>query len=198
MPIMNGLQSSRWADEPFPAEDNKEGVKISVPETEPPRDDAESSEKKPDRQATPNAVSRTLEVNSMSATATPDTPANQSRGLLRRLSSHAGRKRLVWRGKTCIVALPYDDHRGDGVERPRLLSAKDNAKRLQEWEDQGYDTRGFGHWRWSEGEEQQDLDGQGRPIWPDPLTVQQERETRDYKVIMPDLRGESRHLWVDD
>ncbi|KAI9887864.1 MAG: hypothetical protein M1823_000252 [Watsoniomyces obsoletus] len=192
---MNGLQSSRWADEPFPpAEESKEDVKKSTAETKPSPGDVEPLETKPDRHATPTGTSRTPEINSMSASATPDTPSNHSRSLLRRLSSHAARKRLVWRGKTCIVALPYNDHRGDGVERPRLLSAEDHARRLQEWEDQGYDTRGFGFWRSSDGEGEEHLEGQGRAIWPDPVAVQQERERKDYKVVLPDRREWEAHV----
>lgn len=72
------------------------------------------------------------------------------------------RKRVQWRKRACIIALPIDDQRTD------LLSPSQVEQRLAEFEKQGFSIRGW------DGPETIDGDGRtifaslSRPIFPDP------------------------------
>ncbi|MCJ1243643.1 hypothetical protein MMC30_000840 [Trapelia coarctata] len=94
------------------------------------------------------------------------------------------RKRVVWRGKTCVIALPIDD----GTSSPKqYLSLQDRKARLAEWEANGFSVRGF------ELVERNDggflPHGQSRDIYPDPRIWQQEWQERKYRVSIPDKKA---------
>lgn len=94
------------------------------------------------------------------------------------------RKKIPCRGKACIIALPLDDNRGSETSGYRLLTAEDVRRRLKEWEDQGYDTRGFS----IDVLEDPSLTGIGglsRPPYPDPVDALEEWKTGDFGVSFP-------------
>ncbi|RAK97006.1 putative myosin class II heavy chain (MHC), partial [Aspergillus ibericus CBS 121593] len=95
------------------------------------------------------------------------------------------RKKIVWRGKACFIALPLEDKRGTEESGRPLLTVEDVQERLKNWEEQGYDTRGF-----SVGESDDLLDtglgGLSRPLFPDPAEVQEDRHAGRYGVSIPD------------
>ncbi|KAH1327136.1 hypothetical protein KXW98_001951 [Aspergillus fumigatus] len=95
------------------------------------------------------------------------------------------RKKLVWRGKACIIAIPVDDKRGTEESGYRLLSVEDVQQRLRQWEDEGYDIRGF---TVGAPEDLSDLElgGLSRRPFPDSRDVQEEREAGKYTVSIPD------------
>jgi hypothetical protein len=88
------------------------------------------------------------------------------------------RKKLAWRGKTCVIALPLEDKRGSEESGYRLLTAEDVEKRLKSWEEQGYDIQEYS------------ISGPGdhslsRPPYPDPTEAQEEWKSRSYAVCFP-------------
>ncbi|KAF7585691.1 hypothetical protein BBP40_010272 [Aspergillus hancockii] len=88
------------------------------------------------------------------------------------------RKKLAWRGKTCIIALPLEDKRGSEESGYRLMTVEDVKKRLNSWEEQGYDIQGFS----ISGPDDYSL---SRPSYPDPTEAQQEWKSRSYNVCFP-------------
>lgn len=108
------------------------------------------------------------------------------------------KKRVPWKGKSIMVLLPRDDERGRPGDRPFPLDEATVSGMLRSWDELGYSTRGF------------DLDGhdgvsssspehsQTKGVWPDSDEVARERSERNYKVVLPDLNGESNpmHLFV--
>ncbi|GLA02778.1 hypothetical protein AnigIFM60653_002304 [Aspergillus niger] len=94
------------------------------------------------------------------------------------------KKKIVWRGRACYISLPFDDKRGTEESGYRLLTVEDVKQRLRDWEEQGYDTRGF-----SVGSEDvldTELGGLSRPLFPDPTEVLEERQDGRYGVSIPD------------
>jgi len=94
------------------------------------------------------------------------------------------RKRVVWRGKTCVIALPIED----GTSKPKqYLSSQDREARVAEWEANGFSIRGFDLDERNDGEFLPH--GQSRDIYPDPRTWQQEWQEKNYRVSIPDKKA---------
>lgn len=93
------------------------------------------------------------------------------------------KKRVPWRGRQCIIALPLQDSRGSTDGGFRLLSAADNEQKLKKWEDEGYHVRGY------TGAQTQ---SQSCPTFPDPADSQQIWEDKSFTVSFPN-QGE----WED-
>ena len=92
------------------------------------------------------------------------------------------KKKVMCKGKNCIIALPLDDtHR---FEQQPLLSPSDVKNRIRQWEVEGYDTRGFVLDDSSRDESCQ-RDGQSRPLFPDPTEMHRERKERTFNVRIP-------------
>jgi energy-converting hydrogenase Eha subunit F len=90
------------------------------------------------------------------------------------------KKRVVWKGKACIIALPSDDERGRGG-RP-LLTRADIKARVERWESQGQDVRGF---TLGGSPANEDLAGQTCSLYPDPVQVTKERQGGQFRVSVP-------------
>ncbi|KAJ5794048.1 hypothetical protein N7457_000647 [Penicillium paradoxum] len=95
------------------------------------------------------------------------------------------RKKLNWRGKACIIELPHADKRGlePGY---RLLKPADVQQRMQKWEDEGYDVRGF-----TVGDSEDPcimatLGGLSRPLYPDPYELHEISKDQPFVVNFPD------------
>jgi len=102
------------------------------------------------------------------------------------------KKRVLWHGKACIIALPLDGGRTDSAEKV-YVKPEDVRRRLEGWESQGYDTRGF---RLSSeiSSDTQTSEGQSRRIYPDQQEIYQERRNRLYRVSIPDRRAWEAHV----
>lgn len=102
------------------------------------------------------------------------------------------KKRVLWHGKACIIALPLDGGRMDSVEKV-YFKPEDVRRRLENWESEGYDTRGF---RLSSeiSSDTQISEGQSRRIYPDQQEIYQERRDRLYRVSIPDRRAWEAHV----
>ncbi|OJD23675.1 hypothetical protein ACJ73_04971 [Blastomyces percursus] len=92
------------------------------------------------------------------------------------------RKKVMWKKRQCFIALPLDDRRGSGHGGFPLLTPADMEKRLKEWEQQGYDTRGFDGSRWFG----LDASSQSRPAFPDPYESLREWQENKYTISFPD------------
>lgn len=102
------------------------------------------------------------------------------------------KKRVPWRGKNIMVLLPREDETGQFGSRPNPLKQHEVANMFREWEELGYNIRGF------------DLDeptsysalpvdhySMSRDEWPDAEDVNREWAERKFKVNLPDIDGES-------
>ena len=98
------------------------------------------------------------------------------------------RKRVVWRGKACIIALPAQDEHWNHYSQDKFLKPQDVKDRLETWESQGYQIKGFGLSSPTEGHVSCSSDGQSRTIYPSPEDEQLERTDRNFRVSIPDRR----------
>lgn len=103
-------------------------------------------------------------------------------------SFQRARKRVVWRGKACIIALPADDEHWNRNSHDKFLKPQDVKDRLEAWESKGYQTKGFKLSSPFESHIVCPLDGQSRAIYPGPEDEQLERTNRDFRVSIPDRR----------
>ncbi|KAK3693779.1 hypothetical protein B0T22DRAFT_436927 [Podospora appendiculata] len=103
------------------------------------------------------------------------------------------KKKIPWRGKSVMVLLPRGEERGQPGQAPMPLARSDVDRILQNWEQLGYDTRGF------------DLDpptafsapgadSQSRGAWPDFDDIIKERKERGWKVLLPDLNAWKKYV----
>ena len=92
------------------------------------------------------------------------------------------KKKVLWKGKSCIIALPLDD--AQRFEGQPLLSPTDVQNRLRKWQEEGYDTRGFVLDDISNNSSSQ-RDGQSRPLYPDAADMHRERQERTFNVSIP-------------
>ena len=107
-------------------------------------------------------------------------------------SFQRSKKKVLWKGKSCVISLPTVD--GRGSENAPFLTPADVQARLQDFEQEGYNITGF-----VLGDlfdvNSSDLGGQSRNIHPDPVEVLAERQSQRYKVSIPD-RAEW-DAWMD-
>jgi hypothetical protein len=99
------------------------------------------------------------------------------------------KKKVPWKGKNIMVLLPWDDERGQKGKAPTPMSEKDVEAMLKEWEQLGYDTKGFNLGR-SHNIDDEGGEGQSRSPWPQAVEMSCEREQRSFRVSIPDKRGE--------
>ena len=95
------------------------------------------------------------------------------------------KKRVPWRGKTCIIALPPDDD----IENPReinYLKPEDVDERLQQWQEQGFNNTGFNPAFDPIEPESSPFEGQSRAIYPDLAEESREGKPCAYRVSIPD------------
>ena len=95
------------------------------------------------------------------------------------------RKRIAWKGKTCCVSFPAEIPRGTPGYPPLPLSSEEVAARMRQFEQAGYDTRGFGHWRDGNDAAASECLGQNRSIFPDYSDYQEERNSGPFRVRIP-------------
>lgn len=115
---------------------------------------------------------------SQSDPADPTPPSNRRPSATTGASFQRPRKRVMWKGKTCTIALPLDDGRG----KKTLLTPADVAVRLKQWQNEGWDTDGFKPNSSPNGEH---FGGQSRRLYPDPVDVMNERSRRQFRVGVP-------------
>lgn len=98
------------------------------------------------------------------------------------------RKKIPWKGKACIIALPLEDKRGSEEFGYRLMTPQDVEARLKNWEDEGHDIRGF---RVSTPVEDPidpdalELGGLSRPSFPDSDELDEDFRAGRFGVRIP-------------
>ncbi|KAF7718151.1 Uncharacterized protein PECH_005603 [Penicillium ucsense] len=101
-------------------------------------------------------------------------------------ASHARpRKKLVWRGKACVIYLPQDDQRGSEEAGRGLMKRTDVEEKLRQWEEQGWDVRGFSVGDENDPSATTDLGGLSRPLYPDPYEVYEESKGKKPYIQFP-------------
>lgn len=114
-------------------------------------------------------------------------PSNISRpSLVSQISFQRSRKRVNWRGKACIIALPSDDGYDEKSGNREYLKPWDVKERLLMWERQGYQTKGFSLSTVVEDGTQHLSEGQSRVVYPSPDDQMDECGSRRCRVSLPD------------
>lgn len=155
-----------------------------------------------DKEPQNNMPDPVMEVNSPTEKPLPPPPANANedtanvdeRPLKTQLSelgrsanqTPRRRKKLNWRGKACIIELPHEDNRGSDESAYRLLTPDDVQKRMQQWEEDGYDIRGFTIGDSEDPAETTTLGGLSRPLYPDPYELYEDSKAEELVVNFPD------------
>lgn len=98
------------------------------------------------------------------------------------------KKKVPWKGKSIMVLIPRDDERGQPGKAPNPLDKATVEGMFREWEQLGYDTRGF-DLDTPKGFAQPGEYSQSRGAWPDPEDLRREVQQRAFKVLLPDLNG---------
>lgn len=103
-------------------------------------------------------------------------------------TAQRNRKKIPWKGKACIIALPLEDKRGSEESGYRLLKPEDVEQRLKKWQEEGYDIRGFNISTPEDpdGSKSIEFGGSSRTTFPDPTNVQEEWNTGKFGVSFPD------------
>ena len=132
----------------------------------------------------------------------PATPAFElaEPPLLQRITSALGsssgfKKRVPYKGKKVIViGLPsHGPLRSDG--RPLLpLTVAEVAERLRSYEQQGYDTRGFDHWKGGDDDSDTVIHPANRSVFPDEAEQRQTFNERNFSVALPDTSQWDSHV----
>lgn len=118
---------------------------------------------------------------SIKADSTPRPP------LVSQSSSQRGRKKVAWRGKTCLIAVPTDDKRGSEESGYQLLTKADVEKRLQRWQDEGYHVDGFDVFAPEQESFSSQTGGFSRLPFPDETESHQDQASRNFSVRFPNL-----------
>lgn len=96
------------------------------------------------------------------------------------------RKRVIWRNKACIIALPLQDEHGRPTNRQDYLKPEEVQRRLEEWERTGFNTQGFVLASPSSQPDSGTFQGQSRAVHPDPEDERRERSRHNFRVSVPD------------
>lgn len=136
------------------------------------------------------ASEATVVVTSVNVLGSPSTITRPS--LASQISFQRPRKRVTWRGKACIIALPSDDGYDEKSGNREYLKPRDVKERLEMWERQGYQTKGFSLSPVIEDGTQHFSEGQSRVVYPSPDDHMDECGSTRYRVSLPD-----RQEWDD-
>ncbi|KAI6845538.1 hypothetical protein KC332_g9359 [Hortaea werneckii] len=190
---MSSLYASRWADTP-PPEEEEEAAKVPLGNAvaEKPLPELPKEQQTPPNNKEPenSKGEETLEkrTDGVPQVKEPDQsePPSNASSVPRvadstRLEPPRLKKRLSWRGKTCIVQIPSLDFHSLGLPMP--MNRDEVQQRIKSFEDAGYNTQGFDL---SSDQPSDDL-GHARPIYPDENETQAFADQNPPKVMLPDL-----------
>lgn len=90
-----------------------------------------------------------------------------------------------------MVLLPRDEERGQRGKAPIPLKPHEVTNMFREWEELGYDIRGF-DLNVPQGYSALPVEhhSRSRDEWPDVEEIKRERANHKFKVTLPDLEGE--------
>ena len=120
-----------------------------------------------------------------SQTAAADSTASDKRpSISSGFSFQRPRKKLVWKGKTCVIALPLEDGTDEKDKRKKPLRQDEVKQRLEGWKLQGFNIQGFDL---SEVSTDNPLErGQSRDIYPDTHEWRDDWQSKNFRVSIPD------------
>lgn len=121
--------------------------------------------------------------NVLSPLSTPTRPSIGSTQSFQR-----SKKKVLWRGKACMIALPSEDGRTEGSRTP-LLKPEEVAERFAYWKRNGYNTDGFVLAYINDDPCGLPYEGQSREIYPDPQDGNDEWQQGTYRVSIPDRQA---------
>ncbi|GAB7361149.1 hypothetical protein MBLNU230_g1183t1 [Neophaeotheca triangularis] len=188
-----GLEASIWAPTPQAAEPTEKEAGLGAFESSqtPPANESDRWESAVD--ATPRAnFDKPLPpppVEERQAAETATEPSKLGSANAKAPNPEPGRfgiprlrKKVSWRGKTCIVSIPQVDYDAPGSLKP--LSSEAMRQRLDEFEAAGFDLGGFD--LASESGETYNA-AQIRPMFPDESETKETRHTERPRVSLPDF-----------
>lgn len=125
---------------------------------------------------------RAAELAGVPASLLPGPPPPPPTSSAPKLAPPPLKKRVSWRGRNIVIAIPRLDYQAAGLAEP--MRNEDIAWRLQKFEDEGYDITGY-----DLAEEQSSHHGpaQVKDIYPDEREARTPRSKDDIKVMLPDL-----------
>ena len=94
------------------------------------------------------------------------------------------KKKLMWKGKACVIALPLEDGKDEDGGPKQPLKQDEVADRLERWKQQGFDVQGFDLSGVSTNDPTDR--GQSRDIFPDPREWHQDWQSKNFRVSIPD------------
>ncbi|KAG8168152.1 hypothetical protein KVR01_003841 [Diaporthe batatas] len=168
-----------------------------VPEVVLPQGDAEgppAASLVEQRPSTPNGTVESVDVGN-TGTKAPVTPTRppevkKAPGWTPRL-----KKKVPWRGKNIMVLLPRDEERGQRGKAPIPLKPHEVTNMFREWEELGYDIRGF-DLNVPQGYSALPVEhhSRSRDEWPDVVEIKRELANRRFKVTLPDLEAWKQYM----
>lgn len=93
------------------------------------------------------------------------------------------KKKIMWKGKACIIALPLTDREAAGL--PPVLDPAEVKERVEKWIAAGHSVNGF-ELAEKRPEDSEASNGQSRSVYPAPVDVHAERKLRHFQVHIPD------------
>jgi len=103
------------------------------------------------------------------------------------------KKKVPWRGKNIMVLLPRDEERGQPGKAPKPMTASNVKTMLRDWEELGYNVRGFDLDMTQPHSNPAQETSQSRGPWPAYDDVIEERAQHAYQVTLPDLDAWKRY-----
>ncbi|KAF2798335.1 hypothetical protein K505DRAFT_321953 [Melanomma pulvis-pyrius CBS 109.77] len=94
------------------------------------------------------------------------------------------RKKVMVKGKGCIISIARDIPRGTPGYPPKPMSPAALESKMQQFKQDGYDIRGFGYWNDVNGPVGMALP-QNRGVWPDESDIRAERANTTFRVRIP-------------
>ena len=174
-------------DDELPVETPRAAEDSGVEKAEPEPDQEQEPEQEPEQQLPSIEVSEEELIKDVPQ---EQKPADLVKPMpeIARLAPPKLRKRVSWRGKNCIISIPRLDYEALGLMKP--MSSEDFQQRLKDFEDEGYDTRGFDLGHILPGNESS---MHAKPIWPDEADMKEQTSIKEsHNVKLPNLR-----LWAD-
>ncbi|KAJ4380613.1 hypothetical protein N0V86_003972 [Didymella sp. IMI 355093] len=109
----------------------------------------------------------------------PPTPVEPTRTPIPRT-----RKKIMVKGKGCIISIPHDIPRGTHGYPPKPMSPAAVQAKIENLQRLGYNTNGFGHWNGVDAGHQQ---AHNRAIWPteDDMRAERANTGSSFKVYVP-------------
>lgn len=149
-----------------------------------------------DRPSTPKPVDAATNGSAVLPATTTNPPSTPSRGIRWAANTNMSprfKKKMPWKGKNIMIHLPKDVQRGQPGQAPKPLTESEVKGMLRDWEELGYNTRGFELDSPSEyaapGE-----NSQSRGAWPDFDDLDRERKAGAWKVLLPDLNAWKKYV----